>query len=391
MDNFTYQNATKILFGRGTEGLVGEETKRWAPKVLVHTGMGSVKRSGLFDQVTASLRAAGVEWVELSGAQPNPRLGLVHQGIRLCRENQIGFILSVGGGSVLDSAKAIAAGVPYQGDVWDFYEGKARPQGALPVGCVLTIPAAGSETSGSTVITKEEGGFKRGLTSNEHLRPVFAILNPELTVTLPVYETAVGAADIMAHVMERYFTNTTHVDFSDRLCEAVLKGVIRNLPLVLAQPQNYDARAELMWLGTQAHSDLIGLGREGDWASHDIEHELSGLYDVPHGAGLATVFPAWMKFVYRHDVARFTQFAVRVWGVELDHRNPEKTALEGIARLQGFLSSCGLPTSLKELGVPADQLELMADKATAGNTRTVGNFVKLDRAGVLGVLNQANT
>ncbi|HTH13389.1 MAG TPA: iron-containing alcohol dehydrogenase, partial [Spirochaetia bacterium] len=245
MDNFVFHNATKILFGRGTEAQVGAETKRHASKVLLHTGMGSVKRSGLFDRVTKSLAEAGVEYVELAGAQPNPRLSLVRQGIQICRDQKIGFILALGGGSVIDSAKAIAAGVPYQGDVWDFYEGKASPRAALPVGVVLTIPAAGSETSGSTVITKEEGGFKRGLTSEEFLRPVFSILNPELTATLPVYETAVGAADIMSHVMERYFTNTRNVDYSDRLCEATMKGVVRNLPPVLARPQDYDARAEL--------------------------------------------------------------------------------------------------------------------------------------------------
>jgi alcohol dehydrogenase YqhD (iron-dependent ADH family) len=389
MDNFVYHNATKILFGKGTDAQVGAETKHYNTKVLVHTGMGSVKRSGLFDRVVKSLKAAGVDFVELAGVQPNPRLGLVQQGIQLCRDQKIGFILAVGGGSVIDSAKAIAAGVPYTGNVWDFYEGKASPKAALPVGCVLTIPAAGSETSGSTVITKEDGGFKRGLTSTEYLRPVFAILDPELTATLPVFETAVGAADIMSHVMERYFTNTTNVDYSDRLCEATMRGVIRNLPIVLARPHDYDARAELMWLGTQAHSDLIGMGRVGDWASHDIEHELSGLYDVPHGAGLATVFPAWMKHVYKHDLARFNQWAVRVWGVEMDHKNPEKTALEGIAKLQGFYTSCGLPTTLKELKVPDDKLEVMADKATSGNRRTVGNFVKLGRDGVLAVLKLA--
>lgn len=390
MDNFTYHNATKIVFGRNVEAGVGLETRRWAKKVLLHTGQGSVKRSGLFDRVTQSLEAAGVEWVELSGVQPNPRLSLVHEGIRLCRAQGVGFILAVGGGSVIDSAKAIAAGVPYSGEVWDFYEGKKSPQEALPVGCVLTIPAAGSETSGSTVITNENGELKRGLTSTEFLRPVFSFLNPELTITLPVYETAVGASDIMAHVLERYFTNTVHVDFSDRLCEAVLRGVIRNLPLVLAHPQDYDSRAELMWLGTQAHSDLIGMGREGDWASHDIEHELSGLYDVPHGAGLATIFPAWMKTVYRHDLPRFVQFAVRVWGVEMDHQNPEKTALEGIARYQGFLNSCGLPTSLEDLGVPRDQWETMAEKATLSPSGTVGRFVPLDKAGVLAVFHNAS-
>jgi hypothetical protein len=389
MDNFTYHNYTKLIFGKGTESQVGAETKRYATKILLHTGMGSVKRTGLFDRVVASLKQAGVEFVELAGVVPNPRLSLVREGIALCRKHKLGFILALGGGSVIDSAKAIAAGVPYEGDVWDFYEGKAVCQAALPLGVVLTIPAAGSETSSGTVITKEEGGFKRAFGSEEHLRPAFSILNPELTVTLPVYETAVGAADIMSHVLERYFTNTTHVDYSDRLCEATMRGVIRNLPLVLARPNDYDARAELMWLGTQAHSDLIGLGREGDWASHDIEHEISGLYDVPHGAGLATVFPAWMKYVYRHDLARFVQWAVRVWNVEMDHQNPEKTALEGIAKLEGFYKSCGLPTTLKDLGVPTDKLEVMADKGTSGGRRTLGRFVKLDRDGVLAVLKLA--
>lgn len=385
MLNFEFQNATRLVFGRGVEDQLGAETRRHATKVLLHTGMGSAKRSGLFDRVTASLGAAGVEWVELSGAQPNPRLGLVRQGIQLCRDQGIGFILAVGGGSVIDSAKAIAAGVPYAGDVWDFFVGKARPQAALGVGCVLTIPAAGSETSGSTVITAEEGLFKKGLTDNDHLRPVFALLNPELTTTLPVYETAVGAADIMSHVLERYFTNTTHVDTSDRLCEAIMKGVVRNLPLVLAQPKDYDARAELLWLGTQAHSDLIGLGREQDWASHGIEHELSGIYDVPHGAGLAVIFPAWMRFVYRHDLARFCQWATRVWNVEMDHSNPEKTALEGIARLKGFYQSCGLPTTLGDLGITDDRYAEMAAKATGHGAWTLGSFVNLDQKAIVDI------
>jgi hypothetical protein len=280
-----------------------------------------------------------VEFIELGGVQPNPRLSLVKQGIELCRKHNIDFILAVGGGSVIDSAKAIAVGVPYEGDVWDFYSGKAVPEKALPVGVVLTIPAAGSEASKSSVITNEDGWYKRGL-NVEIIRPKFAIMNPEITFTLPPYQTACGAADIMAHVMERYFTHQKDVDFTDRLCEATLKTIIKNVPIVLEEPENYQARAEIMWASTIAHNDLLSTGRIGDWASHAIEHELSGIYDVPHGAGLAVVFPAWMKYVYKEDVDRFVQFATRVWDVEMDFSNPERTALEGIYRLTQFGLAC---------------------------------------------------
>lgn len=389
MDSFVFKNATKIIFGRDSETQVGSEVARYAKKVLLHSGQGSARRSGLLERVTTALHAAGVEFVELAGVQPNPRLSLVREGIRLCREHGIDFILAVGGGSVIDSAKAIAAGVPYAGDVWDFYDYTAQPQAALGIGCVLTIPAAGSESSGSTVITKEEGQLKRGMTCDKHLRPVFAIMNPALTATLSVKDTAIGAADIMSHVMERYFTNSTAVDYSDRLCEATMRSVIHNLPRVLAAPQDYDARAELMWTGTNAHSDLIGMGRAGDWASHEIEHELSALYDIPHGAGLAIVFPAWMTYVYRHDLARFAQWAVRVWGVEADFRAPEQVALEGIQRLEAFYTACGLPTTLKEVGIGCERLDEMAARATANGTRTLGNFVKLDQAAVRAILELA--
>lgn len=387
MDSFIFQNATKILFGQDAEARVGTETARHSKKVLLHSGQGSARRSGLLDRVCASLREAGVEYVELAGVQPNPRLSLVHEGIRLCREQNIDFILAVGGGSTIDSAKAIAAGVPYAGDVWDFYDYKTTPQAALKLGCVLTIPAAGSETSGSTVITKEEGQLKRGMTCDEHLRPVFAVMNPALTTTLSVKDTAIGAADIMSHVMERYFTNSQAVDYSDRLCEATMRSVIHNLPRVIASPENYDARAELMWTGTNAHSDLIGMGRVGDWASHQIEHELSALYDIPHGAGLAIVFPAWMKHVYRHDLARFARWANLVWDVEADFNHPEEVALEGIRRLEAFYTRCGLPVRLKEVGIGPDRLAEMAARAAGGGT--VGNFVKLDKAAVQAILELA--
>lgn len=374
MENFVYQNSTKIIFGKDTEKNAGKEIKSFASNVLLHYGGGSIKKYGLFDKVKKSLEKSGLNVFELGGVQPNPRLKLVKEGIKLCRENDIDGILAVGGGSVIDSAKAISIGVPYDGDVWDFYTGKAVIEKAMPIGVVLTIPAAGSESSPASVITNEEGNLKRGTGSNL-IRPRFSILNPETTYTLPEYQTLCGAADIMAHLMERYFTQTTNVDFTDRLIEATLKTMINNVPLALDEPENYGVRAQIMWAGTVAHSDLLGTGREEDWASHDIEHELSGIYDVAHGAGLAVVFPAWMKYVYKENIERFAQFAVRVWGVEDDFQNPEQTALEGIKRIKNFFSFIGLPVTLEELNVPDDNLDLMAEKCTVNGP--VGNFKKL--------------
>lgn len=378
MENFVFKNATKIIFGCGMEQRVGAETRLYSSKVLLHYGGGSIKNTGLYEKVVNSLKNEGVTFVELPGVQPNPRLSLVREGIRLCRENGIDFILAVGGGSVIDSAKAIAVGVPYKGDVWDFYNGKAEVDKALPVATVLTIPAAGSEASPSSVITNEDGWYKRGLTT-EWIRPVFSILNPELTYSLPAYQTACGAADIMAHIMERYFTNVKNVDLTDRLCEATLKTIIKNVPSALAEPNNYDFRAEILWASTIAHNDLLGTGRIGDWASHDIEHEMSGIYDIAHGAGLAIVFPAWMKYVYKHDINRFVQFAVRVWDVEMDFASPERTALEGIQRLENFFKSIGLPIRFSDLAIPEERIDEMASKCTAGDTKTVGNFVRLNK------------
>ena len=324
MENFEFYSPTRIIFGRGTEEKVGELTKEYGTKVLLHYGGGSIKKYGLYDKVVKSLQDAGVDFIELGGVQPNPRLGLVKEGIKICRENDIDFILAVGGGSVIDSAKAISLGVPYEGDVWDFFMGKALPEKNLPVGVVLTIPAAGSESSNSVVITKEEGLLKRSC-NNDINRPVFAIMNPELTFTLPPYQTASGVVDMMAHIMERYFTHQTDVDLTDGLCESMLKTIMKNALIVMEEPDNYDARAELMWAGTLAHNGLVGTGRIGDWASHAIEHELSAMYDVAHGAGLAVVFPAWMKYVYKHNVNRFAQFAVNVFNVDYDFANPERT------------------------------------------------------------------
>jgi len=381
MDNFDFRNPTRIIFGKGTEARVGAETAKYAKKILLHFGTGSIKASGLYDRVTASLKAAGVEWVDLGGVKPNPRLSLVHEGVKLCKEKGLKMILAVGGGSVIDSAKAIAMGAVIDGDVWDFYLGKGEPQAALPVGTVLTIPAAGSESSTGTVITKEEGLLKRAVNS-ELIYPVFSVLNPELAFTLPKFQVACGAADIMAHLMERYFTAVKNVDFTDRLLEATMKTIALKAPKILENPKDYDTWAEFMWAGTIAHNNLLNTGRVGDWASHDIEHEISGIYDVAHGAGLAVVFPAWMKHTLSCDVSRFAQWAVRVWNVDMDYWNPEATAREGIRRLEAFYRTMGLGTKLADLGVGKDRLDEMAKKATDSDKRTVGNFKKLDKKAV---------
>ncbi len=387
MENFTFQCATKVIFGRQAEEQVGKEVKAYTDKVLLHFGGSSIKKSGLYDRVTARLREAGVSYIELGGVVPNPRVSLVREGIRLCREHNIRFILAVGGGSVIDSAKAIGIGVPYDGDVWDFYMKKAEIKEMLPVGVVLTIPAAGSEQSHNSVITNEDEQLKLGAGA-QCMRPQFAIMNPELTFTLPAYQTASGCMDIMAHVMERYFTNTRGVDFTDRLCESTLKTIIKNLPIALENPEDYNARAEIMWAGSIAHNNLLGVGREQDWGNHAMEHELSAIYDVTHGAGLGVTFPAWMRYVYKHDVARFAQFAARVWDVETMYA-PEEMALEGIRRYSEFIRACGLPTTLSELKIPGDRFEEMARKCTRDDTRVVGCFVRLYAKDVLNIYNMA--
>jgi len=386
MENFVFQNATRIVFGKGTEEAVGRETAAMAKRVLLHYGGKSIAASGLLDRVRARLKEAGVAFEELGGVVPNPRLSLVREGIGLVRKHNLAGILAVGGGSVIDSAKAIGIGVPYAGDVWDFYTRKAGVKEMLPVGVVLTIPAAGSESSNGSVVTNEEGWYKKDA-GDGCMRPRFAILDPLLTVTLPAYQTACGAADIMAHVMERYFTRVKAVDFTDRLCEAVLRTIVRNVPIALAKPDDYDARAEIMWAGTVAHNDLLSTGRVGDWATHMIEHEVSGIYDVAHGAGLAVLFPAWMTHVLHHDAGRFAQFAARVFDAEHDFAAPERTAREGVRRLQAFWKGIGLPGTLSEMGVGADRLDEMARKATENGPR--GNFVKLGQADVRAILELA--
>ena len=355
MENFVFYSPTYFLFGKNEEEKAGKYVRRFGgSKVMVHFGGGSVKRSGLLDRVEASLAAEGIAYVELGGVRPNPRSGLVYEGIELCRREGVDFILAVGGGSTIDSAKAIAAGVVYEGDFWDYYQDKPVEK-ALPVGTVLTIAAAGSEGSPDSVITKEDGMFKRGA-SGEALRPVFSILNPALTQTLPPYQTACGITDIMAHLLERYFTNTKDVEVTDRLLEGLLLTMVHEAPRVIADPDNYEARANIMWAGMMAHNNSCGVGREQDWASHAIEHELSAVYDCAHGAGLAVVFPAWMTYNMKHDINRFAQLAVRVWGCQMDFAHPEVTAKAGIDSFQRFLKSIGMPVDFAELGAKEDDI-----------------------------------
>lgn len=389
MLNFEYLLPTRVIFGKGTHHRTGEILKRsGASRILLHYGGGSVRRYGAYDAVSASIREAGVGIVELGGVRPNPRLSLVYEGIRLCRSENVDFILALGGGSVIDSAKAIAMGVAHpERDVWDFFTGVAEPRRTMPVGSVLTIPAAGSETSVGCVLTREEDRLKRGC-SSEAIRPVFTVMNPELTITLPAYQTACGVVDIMAHVMERYFTPTDHVDTTDRLCEAVLLSMIRNAPLALRDPGDYDCRAEIMWCGSVAHSNFLGVGRVHDWATHQMEHEISAIYDIAHGAGLSILYPAWMRYVYRTNIDRFAQFAVRVWGVP-GTGDREAIACMGIDRTEAFFSSIGMPTRLSHAGIDASGIEQMARNTVCNNGNRTGFFMPLTLADKMAIFRMA--
>ena len=387
MNNFSFYSPTYFEFGRNTEEKAGKLISRFGgKKVLIHYGSGSVLRSGLLGRVIASLDAEGIHHIELGGAVPNPRSGLVYEGIELCRKEKVDFILAVGGGSAIDSAKAIAIGVPYEGDFWDFYTGR-KIEEALPVATILTLSAAGSEASASSVITHENGMVKRG-TLSDKIRPVFSILNPELTTTLPPFQTAAGATDMFAHVLERYFTNTRDVEITDRLCEAVMLTIINEAPKAITNPADYEARANIMWAGMVAHNDICGVGRVQDWGSHQLEHELSALYDVAHGAGLAVMFPAWMKFTMKHDVMRFAQFAVRVFGCQMDFQQPERTAREGIERFESFLKAIGMPVRFKELGAKREDIPTLIEMLKM-DKRGVGNFVKLSAEDVEAIYNLA--
>ncbi|HVI39408.1 MAG TPA: iron-containing alcohol dehydrogenase [Anaerovoracaceae bacterium] len=363
MINFDYENRTRIVFGKDKHKIIGELIKPYADKVLFHYGGESIKKSGLYDEVIKSLKEAGVEAVELGGVKPNPRLSMVYEGIRLCRENKISFILAVGGGSVIDSAKAIALGVPYDGDVWDYFLTKKQPEKVLNVATILTLPATGSESSDSIVITNEKNLIKMGFSSDRN-RPLFSIMNPELFFTLPKNQIANGVCDMMSHIFERYFTTTIQADVTDGLCESTLKAIMKNAKVLNEDSRNYDAWAEVSFAGTIAHNGLLGLGRSQEWACHKIEHELSALYDIAHGAGLAVIIPSWMRYAYKENINMFVQYAVNVMGVEASFRDPEAIIKEGINRLENFFVSLGLPVTLTELGIDESNFELMAKKAT---------------------------
>lgn len=379
MNNFTFYSPTEFVFGKGTEMQTGELVRKYgASKVLIVYGGGSVVRSGLLEHVRQTLAQTGIPCLELGGVQPNPIDTKVYEGIDLCRREGVDFVLAVGGGSVIDTAKAIAAGVPYEGDFWDFYIQKATVSSALKVAVVLTIPAAGSEGSGNSVITKVSTLQKMSLRAPELLRPRFSIMNPELTFTLPPYQTAAGIVDMMAHIMERYFTNTADTEIADRLCEGTLKAIITEAPRVMADPKDYGARANIMWSGMIAHNGTCGVGNEEDWASHFMEHEISALYDVTHGAGLAVIFPAWLTWMASHHVEKVAQYAARVWDVPVSE-DLKAMALEGVARLKSFFTSIGMPVNFAQLGVEHPDIELLVGHLHANKGEQVGCYVRLGR------------
>ncbi len=359
MNNFKYYTPTKVVFGKDTELQVAKLIKEFGGnKVLIHYGGGSVIRTGLMDRVTNVLDEAGIDYIMLGGAVPNPRLGLVYEGIELCKKEGVDFILAVGGGSAIDSAKAIGYGMTNEGDVWDFYAKTRRPKACLPIGVILTLSATGSEMSDSSVITKEDGLIKRGC-SSDFSRPKFAIMNPVLTMTLPDYQTACGCTDIMMHTMERYFNQADNMEMTDVIAEGLLRTVLKNAKILVNEPDNYDARAEVMWAGSLAHNGLTGCGGDGgDWSCHKLEHELGGLYDVAHGAGLAAVWGTWARYVYKNCMPRFKKFAINVMGIE-PVGTDEEIIIKGIEAMEDFYREIKMPTNLRELGVEPTEEEFV--------------------------------
>ncbi len=390
MNDFTFQAPTKVVFGKGVENQVGQLCKeQGATKVLVHFGGQSAKKSGLLDRVYASLDKAGIPYVSLGGVKPNPRLSLVYEGIELCRKEGVDFLLPVGGGSVIDSAKAIGYGLANDFDVWDLYDRKHTAAGCAPIGAVLTIAAAGSEMSDSSVITKEEGGIKRGYNS-DLCRCRFAVMNPELTYTLPAYQTACGATDIMMHVMERYFVQEDTLALTDGMAEALIRTVMKNAPIALAEPENYKARAEIMWASSLAHNGLMNCGGpKGDWACHQLEHELGGMFDVAHGAGLAAVWGSWARYVYEEKPERFAQFAHAIFQIPLDG-GPKTAALRGIEAMEEFYRSIGMPVNIHQLGcdLTEEQIDTLAEKCCFGG-RTIGLFKILRQEDIRAIYHMA--
>ena len=391
MEKFQYYTPTKIIFGRGAEEQTGQlAAEQGCKKVLVHYGGGSVVRSGLLERIYRSLDAVGISYVSLGGVVPNPRLSLVYEGIRLARKEQVDFILAVGGGSVIDSAKAIGYGVANEGDVWDFYEKRRTAKACLPIGVVLTIAAAGSEMSDSSVITKEEGWLKRGYSSN-YARARFAVMNPELTMTLPKYQTASGCVDIMMHTMERYFNRSENMEMTDGISEHLLRTVMKNAKILMNEPDNYQARAEVMWAGSLSHNGLTGCGTGGgDWASHQLEHELGGMFDVAHGAGLAAVWGSWARYVMDAAPERFAKFAVNVMGVEPEAEKL-KTAQKGIEAMEDFYRALDMPVCIGDMGIELaeEQMRELAEKCSHFGKRTIGCIKKLDQEDMYRIYKEA--
>lgn len=379
MENFTFYSPTEFVFGKDTEQQVGDLCLRHgASKVMIVYGGGSAVRSGLLDRVRSSLDASGMEHVELGGVKPNPVDTKVREGIELAYNFGPDFILAVGGGSVIDTAKAIAAGIFYDGDFWDFYIGKAKPDEALPVGVVLTIPAAGSEGSGNSVITDTATHVKAGLRMPMLLRPRFAVMNPELTLTLPRYQTASGIVDMMAHILERYLSNTPGVQIGDRLAEGMLMAIMETAEKLMANPEDYDARANIMWCGTIAHNDSCSLGRKEDWNSHAMEHEMSAEYDVTHGAGLAVIFPAFLQYASVHNPGKVAQLAHRVLGIA-DSGDAGADAAAAAQKLRSWFKEClGMPVNFKELGIDNPDIELMNTRLHRLKGEVMQGYMPLD-------------
>lgn len=386
MKNFKFYSPTKLIFGQGSVGQLGRLIVGKYTRILLHYGGGSIKKSGLYTDIMNILKQYDCEVFELSGVEPNPKLSLVREGVKLAKEKNIDLILAIGGGSVIDSAKAIGFGAKYDGDVWDFFIDEARVKETIPVGVVLTFPATGSEASMGSVVTNEEGPYKLAV-NHDILRPIFAIMDPMLTLTLPDKQTFAGVMDILSHVFERYFTNTPNVDLTDHLCEGTMKTVIKNAYILKKDPKNFAARSEIMLAGTLAHNGVLGLGREDDWASHSIGHQLSAFYGTTHGRTLGIIFPAWMKYVYKENTDRFTQFATNVFDVSMVRKTPEEIALEGINSFISFLKDIGVPTTFSEEGLPTNNFELMAEKAVDGGN--IGGLMKLGKDDVINIYNLA--
>ena len=394
MNNFEFYSPTKVIFGKDTEKNVGQELKAWGgTKVMLHFGGKSARTSGLLDRIETSLRDAGIEYITFGGVVPNPRLSLVREGTELCLKEKVDFLLAVGGGSVIDSAKAIALALANpEMDIWDIYNGKELPTKCLPVGVVLTIAAAGSETSNSSVITNEDGWLKKGFNSNL-TRPKFALMNPELTYTLPPYQTASGIVDIMMHTIERYFCSQKGNELTDRIAEQVLRNTIRYGQICMEDPHNYKARSEVMWSGSISHNHITGLGGKGDFSGHAIEHELGGMFDVTHGAGLAAVWCWWARYVVKTDINRFVQYAINVWDCVLDPIDPEITALEGIKKTEKFFTSLDMPINLSQLGVGKlndAQIEEMANKCCRFGKAVIGTVKPLYVEDIKNIFHMAN-